>query len=158
MNFEYGPDEYIAELHRQSEQAQALVSGLDDTGLNWQPDGGKGWSVAQCLDHLVIMNRLYAKALLAAIDSNRSQLRERRVPMQPSGWLTRLLIRFEEPPPKLKLPAPRKISPPSQITSAILIEFEAVQNQLIEFVHDYGEADLGYLRVARPAVPATSHC
>lgn len=153
MNFEYSPDEYIAELHRQSEQAQVLVSGLDDTGLNWQPDGGKGWSVAQCLDHLVIMNRLYAKALLAAIDSNRSQLRERRVPMQPSGWLTRLLIRFEEPPPKLKLSAPRKISPPSQLTSAILSEFEAVQNQLVAFVRDCGEADLDDLRVRDPLFP-----
>ena len=153
MKLEYSPDEYIAELHRQTEQAQVLVSGLDETELNWQPDGGKGWSIAQCLDHLVIMTGFYAKALLAAVDSNRSQLRERKAPMRPSGWLTRQLIRFEEPPPKLKLPAPRKISPPSQPTSAILVEFEAVQAQLIEFVRDCGEADLGDLRVRDPLFP-----
>ena len=42
MKSEYSLDEYIAELERQSEQARALANGLDEAGLNWQPDGGKG--------------------------------------------------------------------------------------------------------------------
>lgn len=153
MKLEYSTEEYIAELQRQSEQAEAAVSGLSETALNWQPDGGKGWSVAQCLDHLVIMNGFYAKALQAAVDSNRDQLQPRRARIKPSGWLTRLLIRFEEPPPKLKLPAPRKITPPSQLTSAILLEFEAVQKQLMEFLRQWGGADLGDLRVRDPLLP-----
>jgi DinB superfamily len=152
MKLEYSPGEYMGELQRQCEQAKLLVSGLDDIALNWQPDT-KGWSIAQCLDHLVIMNGLYAKALVAAIDNNCSQLKPRKAPIHASGWLARLLIKFEEPPPKLKLPAPRKISPPSQLTSAILVQFEAVQNLLIEFVHKWGEADLGDLRMRDPLFP-----
>src|ERR1039457_1096473 len=153
MKQEYGTQEYIAELERQSAQAETLANGLDESALNWQPNGGKSWSVAQCLDHLVIMNAIYAKALQAAVESNRDQLEPRKVPIQPSGWFTRFFIGFEEPPPKLRLPAPKKIAPPSQLTSAILGDFEAVQTQLVEFVRQWGDTDLGDLRVRDPLFP-----
>ena len=147
------PEQYVTELQRQSVQADALVTGLSAEVLNWQPDGGKSWSVAQCLDHLAIMNRIYMKALHAAVESNRDQLEPRKSPMQPSGWLTRLLVSYEEPPPKIKLPAPKKIAPPSQITTAVLGEFAAVQNQLADFVHEWGGADLGDLSLRDPLFP-----
>ena len=150
MKLQYSAQEYIAELDRQSAQARALASGLDEAALNWQPDAGKGWSVAQCLDHLVIMNAIYVKALQAGVESNRDQLEPRKNPIRPSGWFTRFFIGFEEPPPKLKLPAPKKIAPPSQLTSAVLEDFEAVQKQLVEFVREWGETDLGDLRLRDP--------
>ncbi len=153
MKQECTTQEYIAELGRQSAQARTLTGGLDETSLNWQPNGGKGWSVAQCLDHLVIMNAIYVKALQAAVENNRDQLEPRKNLIQPSGWFTRFFIGFEEPPPKLKLPAPRKIAPPSQLTSAILREFEGVQNQLVEFMRQWGDTDLGDLRVRDPLFP-----
>ena len=153
MKQEYGTQEYIAELERQSAQAQMLANGLDESALNWQPNGGKSWSVAQCLDHLVIMNAIYVKALRAGVQSNRDQLEPRKHPIRPSGWFTRFFIGFEEPPPKLKLPAPKKIAPPSQLTSAILADFEAVQNQLLEFMRQWGDTDLGDLKVKDPLFP-----
>ena len=52
MKLEYTPAEFVSELDRQGAQAQALATGLSDAALNWRPNGGKGWSVAQCLDHL----------------------------------------------------------------------------------------------------------
>ena len=153
MKLEYTTEEFLAELHRQSTQAEELVSGLSEAALNWQPDGGKSWSVAQCLDHLVIMNSSYVKALQSAVETNGDQLEPRKNPVQPSGWLTRLFVRYEEPPPKIKLPAPRKISPPSQLTSAVVGKFESVQKQLIDFVRKWGDADLGDLRVHDPLFP-----
>lgn len=149
----YSSEEFIAELERQSAQAGMLASGLDEPALNWQPNGGKSWSIAQCLDHLVIMNAIYAKALLSAVESNRDQLEPRKVPIQASGWFMRWFIGMEEPPPKLKLPAPKKIAPPSRLTDAILGDFEAVQDQLVEFVRQWGETDLGDLRVKDPLFP-----
>ena len=153
MKQAYSCDGYIAELQRQTAQAGTLVTGLDEAALNWQPKGGKSWSVAQCIDHLVIMNAIYVKALQAAVESNRDQLEPRKVPIQPSGWLTSHVISFEEPPPKLKLPAPKKIAPPSQLTRVILGDFEAVQKQLVEFVRQWGETDLGDLKVRDPLFP-----
>jgi len=145
--------ELVAELERQSAQAQDLAGGLSEPALNWQPNGGKAWSVAQCLDHLAIMNRMYVKALQDAVANNEDQLEPRTVPIQPSGWFTRLFIRYDEPPPKIKLPAPKKIAPPSQLTSAVVSDFQTLQRQLADFVREWGEADLGDLKVKDPLFP-----
>jgi DinB superfamily len=150
---QYSREEFVAELERQSALVQTLAAGLNDAALNWQPNGGKSWSVAQCLDHLSIMNAIYLKALQEAVESNRDQLEPRKVPIQASGWLMRLFIRYEEPPPKIKLPAPTKISPPSKLTTAVISEFQALQKQLADFVREWGGADLGDLKVRDPLFP-----
>lgn len=153
LKLEYTPAEFVAELDRQAAQALSLASGLSDVALNWQPNGGKGWSVLQCLDHLAIMNAKYVKALQDAVARNEDQLEPRRVPIQPSGWFTRWFIGMEEPPPKIKLPAPKKISPPSKLTSAVVDEFCRMQEQLADFVRQWGEADLGDLKLKDPLFP-----
>ena len=150
VKLEFAPAELIAELDRQTEMAKALAAGRSETALNWQPKGGKGWSILQCLDHLASMNRMYVKALNDAVATNRDQLEPRKVPIQPSGWFTRLFISLEEPPPKIKLPAPRKIQPPSNLTRTAMDEFCGLQQQLTDFVREWGEADLGDLKSKDP--------
>jgi hypothetical protein len=150
---EYTPEELATELDRQGAQAQTLTVGLSEAALNWQPHGGKSWSIGQCLDHLTTMNAIYLKALQAAVESNRDQLEPRKVPIQASGWLMRLVVSYEEPPPKIRLPAPKKISPPSRLTGAVIGDFEALQKQLADFIHEWGDADLGDLRVRDPLFP-----
>ena len=63
---------------------------------------------------------MYVKALQEAVENNRDQLEPRKVPIQPSGWFMRWFIGMEEPPPKIKLPAPKKIAPPSKLTGAVV--------------------------------------
>ncbi len=65
----------------------------------------------------------------------------------------RLVISYEEPPPKIKLPAPKKISPPSKLTTAVISDFQALQKQLADFVQEWGGADLGDLKVKDPLFP-----
>lgn len=153
LKLEYTPTEFIAELDRQTAQAQSLADGLGETALNWQPKSGKGWSILQCLDHLAIMNAKYLKALQDAVANNEDQLEPRKTPIQPSGWFTRWFIGMEEPPPKIKLPAPGKISPPSKLTGVVVGEFCGLQKQLADFVRQWGEADLGDLKVKDPLFP-----
>ena len=153
LKLEYTPAELIAELDRQAVQAQSLAVGVSDAALNWQPDGGKGWSVLQCLDHLAIMNAKYITALQDAVANNRDQLEPRKVPIRPSGWFTRWFVGMEAPPPKIKLPAPKKISPPSNLTAAVVDDFCGLQKQLADFVREWGEADLGDLKVKDPLFP-----
>jgi hypothetical protein len=150
---QYTPEEYVAELERQGAQAQTLSGGLDEAALNWRPNSGKSWSVAQCLDHLTIMNAVYLKAMQEAVESNRDQLEPRKDPIQASGWLMRLVISYEEPPPKIKLPAPKKIAPPSKLASTVISDFQALQKQLADFVREWGDADLGDLKVKDPLFP-----
>jgi hypothetical protein len=153
LKLEYTPDELVAEFERQSTMAQALAEGRNEPALNWQPKGGQGWSILQCLDHLAIMNAKYLQALQVAVASNEDQLEPRKVPIQPSGWLTRWFVGTEEPPPKFKLPAPKKIQPPSKLTGTVVEEFCGLQRQFVEFVREWGSADLGDLKVKDPLFP-----
>ena len=99
------------------------------------------------------MNGKYVKALQDAVANNRDQLEPRKVPIQPSGWFTRWFISTEEPPPKFKLRALKKISPPSQLTGSVVSDFSDLQKQLADFVREWGEADLGDLKVKDPLFP-----
>jgi DinB superfamily len=153
LKLEYTPAELIEELERQRDQAQTLADRLSDAALNWQPNGGKSWSILQCLDHLAIMNGLYVKALQDAVSNNRDQLEPRKTPIQPSGWFMRWFIGMEEPPPKIKLPAPKKLAPPSQLSGKVVDEFCGLQAQFADFVRQWGEADLNDLQVKNPLAP-----
>jgi hypothetical protein len=153
LKLEYTPAEYIAELDRQTTMAAALAEGRSEDALNWQPKGGKGWSILQCLDHLAIMNVKYLKSLQEAVEVNRDQLEPRKVPIRPSGWLTRWFIGMEEPPPKIKLPAPKKIQPPSKLSGTVVDDFCEAQKQFRDFVRAWGASDLGDLKVKDPLFP-----
>jgi hypothetical protein len=153
LKLQYTPEEYISEVDRQSKMAELLAEGLSESALNWQPNTGKSWSILQCLDHLAIMNAKYVSALQDAVANNRDQLEPRKVPIQPSGWLMRWWIGTEEPPPRFKLPAPKKIQPPSKLSGAVVQEFCDLQKQLADFVREWGDADLGDLNVKDPLFP-----
>jgi hypothetical protein len=65
------PDDLAAltrELDSIDAQARQLVSDLCETRINWQPDGGRAWSVGQCVDHLAASNRVYVAAIRTAVD------------------------------------------------------------------------------------------
>ena len=51
-------EQFVDELNRQNQQAQVLVGNLSDIALNWQPNGGRSWSIGQCLEHLGATNTL----------------------------------------------------------------------------------------------------
>jgi hypothetical protein len=153
MKLQYSSAEYIAEVKRQAAEASLLAAEFNDETLNWQPKGGKGWSILQCFDHLAIMNAKYLQAMTDAVASNEDQLEPRKVPIQPSGWFTRWFIGMEEPPPKIKLPAPGKIQPPSRLSRAVVDEFCTLQDQFAAFVEKWGKSELGDLRVKDPLFP-----
>src|SRR3974377_679342 len=134
VKLEYTPAEFIPDLERQSPMDEALAEGRSEPALNGQPNGGKGWSILQCLDHLAIMNAKYLKALQDAVASNEDQLEPRKVPIRPSGWFTRWFIGMEEARPKLNVPAPKQIKPPSKLTGAVVGEFWAITKQFADFV------------------------
>ncbi len=111
----------IDELDRTDQQARLLVAGLNEAQLNWQPRGGTGWSVAQCLEHLAQSTALYAPALLEAVRKARVSPAHERKPIQP-GWLGRWFINELEPPPKRKLKSPKKARPAAQLKGAEVLK------------------------------------
>ena len=48
----------IEELGKVTTEAKSLFGNLSSTQLNWKPASEK-WSIAQCLDHLIVSNSTY---------------------------------------------------------------------------------------------------
>src|SRR6185436_16901456 len=96
-------------LEKSDHEAHALIAELDDERFNWHPDE-RSWSVAQCLDHLNVGNRLYLDAMGSAVEEARNKNVLRRGSIRP-GAIERWFVRTMAPPPRRRLPAPSKIVP-----------------------------------------------
>lgn len=145
-------DQYLFELQRQSEHAKRLVSGMTAAQLNWRPEGGQAWSVAQCIEHLSATNRIYLASLYEVAEPGSGQPASDAGVYRPGGWLTRRFITSMEPPPKQKFGAFRKIQPASTEYQgeAVLSVFLAEQEKLAAFVTDRRQIDLGTIRFWNP--------
>ncbi len=139
------PDEIrriLDDLETNQHRAETLVADLDTASLNWRPDA-RSWSTAQCLDHLNVANRIYLEAMRPAIDKARRQGRTRRGPVR-SGWLERWFVADLEPPPKRKLPAPKKIIPAFEgEKEALLAEFRRLHGEIADLLRSAADLDLG---------------
>lgn len=141
----------MAELARLSFEAGQIAAPLDDARFNWQPDDGKGWSVGQCLDHLVRTNRCYLDALEEAAGSAaRNEGQCDPTPFDP-GRVGRWFIGTMEPPVKTKYKAVKKTVPPSRcIKEPTLVAFAGEQQRVIEFVRDSACLDCNSVKFKNP--------
>lgn len=149
----FTPDrvELMAELSRLSFEAARIAAPLDDRRFNWQPDGGKGWSVGQCLDHLVRMNRCYCDQIEDAVRAAKeSEGKRDPAPIVP-GRLGAWFLRELEPPPRRKLPAPKKGQPASRLQKeSTLVAFAGEQQRIIELARDTACLDCNSIRFKNP--------
>lgn len=96
-------------LDAASRAAAAICDGLTEEQLGASPAPG-AWSIAQCLDHLVTTTDVFAPALDVAIDTARARGFLSPGPSRLGPW-GRLLVWYVEPPPAIRLPAPRPLRP-----------------------------------------------
>lgn len=152
--------EALAESWRQlrsaGEEAADLAGGLTRGQLWWRP-GPERWSVGACLDHLVRTGEAYLEVVDEHIDEAR---RREWLAEGPHGrtlvgrWLPRLL----EPPPRLRVPAPRRIRPrttkPERPATGArddpLRRFLALRSRLGERLEASEGLDLGQIRMPSP--------
>jgi len=155
------------ELRLAGEEAKELAAGLTSGQLWWRPEPDR-WSVGQCLEHLVLAGEAYLEVLDDAIEEGRR--RELRTegsysPNLVGRWLPGVL----DPPPGLKIPAPRRIRPrpperkapdaaggdgaPLDDEAGPLPDFLALRNRFEERLAAADGLDLGRLRVPSPFVP-----
>lgn len=108
----------LAAIDAAEADARALVTGLTDAQGQWQPGGGTRWSVAQCLEHLAVSNRVYTDHFLPVAD---------RAPASEFGGLRptavgRWFVRTLEPPPRRKISTFENLVPPSSVPLADALE------------------------------------
>jgi hypothetical protein len=104
----------LGEIADAEADARALTAGLTDAQANWQPGGGTGWSVAQCLDHLAISNRVYTDHFLPVAERAAAAAFTALSPTAIGRWFVRSL----EPPPRQKTRTFKNLVPPSSLPLA----------------------------------------
>jgi hypothetical protein len=133
------------------QDARRLTAGLSDTAGVWQSAPGS-WSVAECLDHVAVGNRVYLAAMTPAAARAHASGRRRRGPAKPGlfgGWFVRSL----EPPVTRRQRAPRKIVPrQSPPLADAASAFFASHEQVMEFLRTYADIDLAGTRFPNPFI------
>lgn len=133
--------------------ARAVVAGLTEEQGTWRAASGS-WSVAQCLDHLAMANRIYLDAMQPAADRALARGSLRRGPASP-GLLGRWFVRTLEPPvrPLFRGKAPQRIRPRTFPALGDAIEqFVASQDDVRMFLRLHAQIDLAGVRFPNPFV------
>lgn len=144
-------EEYQQQFERLKKDAEELIAGLNPYGFNWHPAPGD-WSIAECLDHLIVVGNLLIPAMDEAIRTAREQNLVGAGPF-PYGIRGKLFIRAQEPPVKRKTRAfPEYVPPTARRTEDVQREFMELQDRLIERVKAADSLDLSKMLIRSPAV------
>ena len=140
--------EYRRQLRDARADAEKLVDGLTDAQFNWSPAPGR-WSIAECLDHLNNGWRVLPK--LDHKIAKASELGVRGEGPYSHPFLGRLYVRFVEPPPKIRVRAPKAYVPKAdQPLADVAPRFLELQDEIIRRVIAADGLDLGGIRMSSP--------
>ena len=115
-----------AEFSSIARDTQEVFGPLDQQQLNWRCDP-TSWSVAQCFDHLLNINREMFHAIDGAMNGTQPRTMWQRLPMLP-GLFGSMMIKSQMPQAKRKFKAPATAVPSSSaIDARIVARFVAHQ-------------------------------
>ena len=146
-------DSIMAALDATEVEARELVNGLSAEQGNWHPQPGV-WSICECLDHLGIMNTVYAGALKNAVATSADRYKRPTQLIAP-GLLSQWFLQSSDAPPRRKFRAPREIVPsqngnPVELLQAFLKSHELVR----EVIQGARSVDVNRLRFKNPFIGA----
>jgi len=131
------------------QECDGLMDGLDNDRFNWSPGAGT-WSIAQCIDHLNVTNRLYIPIFEEGVRKGRANGVLGEGPYSYS-WLSRYMFRVMQPPVKNRFRAPKQFHPaPQRTIEEVLPEWEATHTSLEKVVADSQGLDLQRIKVPSP--------
>lgn len=146
-------DRYHTQFEAARETYRSLTGDLTDDQFNWRP-GEERWSVAECIDHLVMLGTLMNKN----IDLGIAQAEERDLRSDGPfkyGALGNIFVRAagsSEKARKRKLKAPRIYTPTSNHTlSRLTAAFDELQLEFLTRVQRANGLDLARVKVPSPA-------
>ena len=154
----------IDQLDEADRRADTITAGLSDAQFHWQPDGGRRWSVAQCLEHLAVGAIVYAAPMRGAIDRARQERSVRRGPFAP-GFFGRQFVNSLEPPVRFRGRAPKAIVPSSSLSRAeILSRFHGSHSDLKAMAREAAAIDANratfqnpFLKMVRMKISTAFH-
>lgn len=143
--------EAVDRINLVTEEAVSKFGSLTAEQLNWKPGPGK-WSIAQCLDHLMVSNNTYYQQLNEVIaGSHRNSLYQSIRPL--SNFFGNWLIKETGPVvgKPMKNPAPFAPSQ-SDLPATIVSDFAEHQKGLTAILLRLDSCDLDNTIISSPAL------
>lgn len=139
----------IDQISEISQKAGEKFSGLSEKQLNWKPEPKK-WSIAQCLDHLIVSNKTYYPSFEKLIShSYRLSFFQKINPFK--KMLGPIMIKYMSNDGKKSFKSPKMFEPTSSnITSRIVSDFNDHQEEMKRYYQRLGQLDTKNLIVASP--------
>jgi hypothetical protein len=129
--------------------AERLVSGMSDDAVNQPPPSG-GWSVAQCLEHLALMNDVYLRGWPEAVREAAAAERGPFTGLRPTP-IGRWFANSMEPPVKMKQKAPTARPGATRFAVAeILSRYKASHETYRHLVRASATVDVNRVRRQNP--------
>lgn len=134
----------IEQIDACESEAERLVADMDDDSVNCSPPKG-GWSVAQCLEHLALMNEFYLRGWQDAVhDAARAQ----RGPFAGlrATFMGRWFAKSLEPPVRMKAKAVAAALPGPRCTrDAVLSRYKASHEGYRHLVRSAAAVDVNLI-------------
>jgi hypothetical protein len=126
-------EQQIQDIRR---RAEALVRGLTPKQLTMRPEPGK-WSIAECLAHLNVTAAAVQPLIVKGIERGKKEELFGNGPFS-IGPRGRLLVWLAEPPPKIRMAAPKSVAPPVAIANPaqLLPDFMRVQDEWLRLTKE----------------------
>jgi hypothetical protein len=138
-----------SQLSAVNTDATALCEGLTGEQLAWRPDPAK-WSIAENLIHLCTTTQVFLPAVDNAILESRRKGLLHDGPFR-LGFYGRLLVWYVEPPPVIRLPAPKALQPRLSGSPEFVLEnFLALQSNMAQRLDGAAGLNLIGLRFPSP--------
>ncbi len=149
-------DELTSQHQALRNDARALTRDLDPESATRRPKPG-AWSVAECLRHLEITAEQYRPAIARAIADGGAHDLSAEGPFALS-WVARRMIASIEPPPRLRVKAPKPFRPSSDSTTdppalpwpQTADDYDASKARFLDLLEQSAGLDLARLSVASP--------
>jgi hypothetical protein len=138
----------LSELQVISDDAQKTFGNFSAAQINWKPSV-EGWSIGQCIEHLIKTNELFYNDLEKIADGSRQKsFLENYSPL--SSFFGNLLVNsLKKDERKFKAPT-QKIVPPSEIDENIVEIFAAHQVELIGKIKTIEKAEWQKIKITSP--------
>jgi hypothetical protein len=143
----------LDDIDEADRRGNELAAACTDEQFYWRPNGGQGWSIAQCLDHLGAMNIVYGNAIRTGIERARARGSAPRGPVKP-GYIGGKFVRSLEPPVKHRTSAPRQGIPGvRKERQDVLAQYRAGHALIRRLIGEATTIDANRARFPNPFIP-----
>lgn len=142
-------EELASRIDNVTESAGKEFGALTASQLNWKPSENK-WSIAQCLDHIIVSNETYFPQLETIISGRWRNSFWQNMPIIPKMW-GKMLIKSVSPEIVRKTKTSKVFYPVSSgIPLSIIKEFTSHNHTLKEFIEKSHNANLDKIVITSP--------